>query len=43
MDGYWQMLVDLSTVGEAVSDLALQAKLNEDGGSRLEIECVYVP
>jgi hypothetical protein len=43
MDGYWQMLVDLSTVGETVSDLALQAKLIEDGGSRLEIECVYVP
>ena len=31
MDGYWQMIVDLTTRKEAVSDLSLHAKLHEDG------------
>lgn len=43
MDGYWQMLVDLSTECEPVSDLALHTKLYETGGLRLEISSVHVP
>lgn len=43
MEGYWQMLVDLTTEGEPVSDLTLHAKLFEADGFRLEISSVYVP
>lgn len=43
MDGYWQVLVDLSTAGEPVSDLALHARIYETGESRLEITSVHVP
>lgn len=43
MDGYWQVLVDLTTAAEPVSDLTLHAKLYEGNGSRLEIDSVHVP
>lgn len=43
MDGHWQMLVDLSTEAEPVSDLTLHAKLYEGDGLRLEIDSVHVP
>jgi hypothetical protein len=43
MDGYWQVLVDLTTAGEPVSDLALHAKIYEAGESRFEITSVHVP
>ena len=43
MDGYWQVLVDLTTAREPVSDLTLHAKLYEGNGSRLEIDSVHVP
>lgn len=44
MDGYWEMLVDLTTSAEPVSDLALHAKLYEtSNGSSLVVEAVYVP
>ena len=43
MEGHWEVLVDLSTEGEPVSDLTLHAKLYEEDGSRLEIYSVHVP
>ena len=43
MDGYWQVLVDLSTASEPVSDLTLHAKLYEGNGSRVEVDSVHVP
>jgi hypothetical protein len=44
MDGYWQMLVDLTTKSESVSDLTLHAKLYETGDDiALVVEAVYVP
>ena len=44
MEGYWQMLVDLTTSSEPVSDLTLHAKLYETGGDfELVVEAVYVP
>jgi hypothetical protein len=44
MDGYWYMLVDLTTRSEPVSDLALHAKLYETANDfALEVEAVYVP
>lgn len=44
MDGYWYMLVDLTTWSEPVSDLALHAKLYETADDcLLEVEAVYVP
>ncbi len=44
MDGYWLMLVDLTTTSEPVSDLSLHAKLYETGDDfALVIEAVYVP
>ena len=42
-DGYWQMLVDLTTEREPVSDLTLHAKLRDADRPRLEIESVHVP
>lgn len=41
MDGYWQLLVDLTTLFEPVSDLTLHAKLDETG--ELTIQAIYVP
>jgi hypothetical protein len=44
MEGYWQMLVDLTTRSEPVSHLTLHAKLYETGGVfELVVEAVYVP
>ena len=44
MDGYWQMLVDLTTTSEPVSDLTIHAKLHETGeGCVLSVDAVYVP
>ena len=44
MDGYWDLVVDLTTTSEPVSDLALFAKLYEGGDDApLEIYGVYVP
>jgi hypothetical protein len=43
MDGYWLMLVDLSTKGEPVSDLTLHAHLPEGGDLLLEIVSLHVP
>ena len=43
MDGYWQLLVDLSTQCEPVSDLTLHARLYEGSDSRLEVYSVHVP
>ncbi len=42
MDGYWQLLVDLSTISEQVSDLTLHAKLYDTEPLILEIESVHV-
>jgi len=44
MDGHWQVLVDLTTVREPVSDLTLHADLREVSGPLLiEIRSVHVP
>jgi hypothetical protein len=43
MDGHWEMLVDLSTETEPVSDLTLHARLYEGDELRMEIDSVYVP
>jgi len=44
MEGYWQILVDLTSLSEPVSDLALHAKLYEtSGGFELVVDAVYVP
>jgi hypothetical protein len=44
MNGYWQVLVDLTTTSEPVSDLTLHAKLYEkDDGFELVLEGVWVP
>ena len=44
MDGYWEVVVDLTTTSEPVSDLALFAKLYESGDDApLAIYGVYVP
>jgi hypothetical protein len=43
-DGYWEMIVDLTTATEPVSDLALHTKLYATGDDfELEIYGVYVP
>lgn len=41
--GYWEVLVDLSTVSEPVSDLTLHAEVYEADCSRLKINSVHVP
>ena len=41
MDGYWLVLVDLTTGSEPVSDLTLHAKLYEGGD--VEVYGVFVP
>jgi len=43
MDGYWEVLVDLSTDNEPVSDLTLHARLIEADEPYWEIESVHVP
>ena len=43
MDGYWEFLIDLSTIEEPVSDLALLAKLYGDVNGRIEVSSVHVP
>ncbi|WP_156457689.1 hypothetical protein [Altererythrobacter sp. Root672] len=44
MDGYWQALVDLTTISEPVSDLTLHAKLYEiDHDLVVTVDAVYVP
>ena len=44
VDGYWEVLVDLTTHSEPVSDLSLHAKLFEAGGElAVEVYGVYVP
>jgi hypothetical protein len=43
IEGHWEVLVDLTTEGEPVSDLTLHAKLYEGDGARLEIYSVHVP
>ena len=42
MDGYWEILVDLTTSREAVSDLTLHMKVR-DGSRRIEICSVHTP
>ena len=42
MGDYWQMLVDLTTESEEVSDLTLHAKLHNIEPPTLEIESVHV-
>lgn len=43
MGDYWQVLVDLSTIDEPVSDLTLHVTVYEADCSRLKIESVHVP
>lgn len=43
MDGYWQVIVDLSTNGEPVSDLALHARIMDEPGLPVLIDGVWVP
>lgn len=43
MDGYWQVLVDLTTEGEPVSDLTLHARVCAGEALRIEVESVHVP
>jgi hypothetical protein len=43
MDDYWQVLVDLSTTRQKVSDLSLHARFCRPDGLRLEIDSVHVP
>ncbi|WP_435416697.1 hypothetical protein WAB17_07290 [Parerythrobacter aurantius] len=42
MNGYWDVLVDLTTSNEPVSDLTLHARIYECDGS-IEIWSVHVP
>lgn len=43
MDGHWQVLVDLTTAGEPVSDLTLHAVLRDSALLLLEVQSVHVP
>ncbi len=43
MGDYWQVLVDLSTTSEPVSDLTLHAKVFDADCSRFKIVSVHVP
>lgn len=44
MEGHWDVVVDLWTVESGESDLALSARVFEDGdGYRIEVVGVYVP
>ena len=43
MDGYWQVMVDLSTEGEPISDLALHAVVGDEPGLPITVEGIWVP
>lgn len=43
MEDHWEFLVDLSTIQEPVSDLALHAKLFGGPSGRIEVWSVHVP
>lgn len=44
MVGYWDVLVDLFTIDEGLSDLVLAVRVYEDGvGYSFKIQSVYVP
>ena len=43
MGDYWQVLVDLTTEAEPVSDLTLHAKVYEADGHRVRIDSDHVP
>ncbi len=44
MRGYWDVLVDLYTVEEGASDLALSVRVYEEGSDyAFEVQSVYVP
>jgi len=43
MDDYWEFIIDLSTIREPVSDLALHAKLADRPDATLEVWSVHVP
>ena len=43
MDGHWEVLVDLTTAREPVSDLTLHAHLRDSAGLLLEVQSVHVP
>lgn len=44
MDGYWDVLVDLYTIEEGASDLALVVRVFEDAHSYVyEVQSVHVP
>jgi hypothetical protein len=44
MRGYWDVLVDLYTVEEGASDLALDVRVYEDGsGYAFEVQSIYAP
>lgn len=43
MDGYWQVLVDLTTASEPVSDLTLHAKVFAGEVLRVEVDSIHVP
>jgi hypothetical protein len=42
-EGHWEVLVDLSTNQEPVSDLALHARLFDGPSGRIEVWSVHVP
>jgi len=43
MDDHWQVLVDLTTERQQVSDLTLHAKLYDTEPRTLEVQSVHVP
>jgi len=43
MDGHWEVLVDLTTTQEPVSDLTLHAHLHDAPGPFLKVQSVHVP
>jgi hypothetical protein len=44
MRGYWDVLVDLYTIAEGASDLALAVRVYEEGlGYAFEVQSVHVP
>ena len=43
MNGYWQVIIDLTTSSEPVSDLALHCKLYDSARPSIEICSVHVP
>jgi hypothetical protein len=43
MDGYWELLVDLTTTAEPVSDLVLHARRSDGDPPLFTIRSVHVP